>query len=74
MDFEGGPFYAMVLRPRFRAHAIAIRAGEYAFLGATAAGATLNDALDRALNADSRFDLDPVLRRWVEMLVVNDFS
>ena len=73
VDFEGGPFYALVLRPRFRAHAIAIRAGEYAFLGATAAGATLNDALNRALHADPEFDLDTALRRWVETLVVTDF-
>lgn len=73
VDFEGGLFYALVLRPRFRAHATPIRAGEYAFLAATAAGVTLNDALNRALHADPGFDLDTALRRWVETLVVTDF-
>ena len=73
VDFDGGPFHTLVLRPRFRARAIPIGAGEYAFLAATAAGATLSDALDRALHTDPEFDFDTALRRWVEHLVVIDF-
>jgi uncharacterized protein len=73
VQFEGGPFHALVSRPRFRAQAGAIGGGEYAFLAATASGANLSDALDRALRADPAFALDAALRAWVEALVVTDF-
>jgi len=73
VQFENGPFHALVLRPRFRAHAVAIGPGEYVLLCRIAAGATLSDALDQALLAQPDFDLDAALRRWVELLVVTDF-
>jgi hypothetical protein len=73
VQFHDGPFRTLVSRPRFRAQAAAIGAGEYAFLAATAAGATLSEALDGALRADPGFALDAALHAWVESRVVVDF-
>ena len=72
VQFHDGPFRALVSRPRFRAQAVAIGAGEYEFLAASAAGATLSEALDTALRADPGFALDAALHAWVEARVVVD--
>jgi hypothetical protein len=72
--FDGGPFYALVCRPRYRVQAAGIGAGEHRFLAATAAGATLSEALDAAVGADAGFALGEPLRRWVEARVVVDFG
>ncbi len=74
VQFHGGPFRTLVSRPRFRAQANAITAGEYELLAATAAGATLSEALDRALRTDPGFALDAALHAWVESCVVVDYS
>ena len=74
VQFHDGPFRTLVSRPRFRAQASAIGAGEYAFLAATAAGATLSEALDAALRNDPGFALDAALHAWIEARVVVDYS
>lgn len=72
VQFHDGPFRTLVSRPRFRAQAAAIGVGEYAFLAAAAAGATLSEALDRALRADPGFAFDAALHAWVASRVVVD--
>ncbi len=74
VQFGDGPFRTLVSRPRFRAQAAAIGAGEYAFLATTAAGATLSEALDAALRNDREFALDAALHAWIEARIVVDYS
>lgn len=74
VQFHDGPFRTLVSRPRFRAQASAISAGEYEFLVATAAGATLSEALDAALRNDPEFALEAALHAWIAARVVVDYS
>jgi uncharacterized protein len=74
VDLDAGPDRILVHRPRWKAEVRALAAGDYRFLAAAQAGATLGDALEAAVSDDSGFDPAGVLARWLEAGVVVDFA
>ena len=66
VDFDKGPYHAIVQRPQWRVTVSAIDAADHALLLALKGGATLGGALEKALLQDPSFDLGRALAQAIE--------
>ncbi len=71
VDWDDGGA-VLVARPQWRVGVRPLDAARAAFLGACADGATLSDALVRALAIDAAFDLGARLAEWAREMVIVD--
>ncbi|HVY05917.1 MAG TPA: DNA-binding domain-containing protein [Burkholderiales bacterium] len=74
VDFSRPPANVLVYRPRFRVEVRELDASAAAFLAATHAGGTLEQALAAAQSRDISFDLAGSLLEWVGSAIIVDFS
>ena len=70
VDLDAGPDRILIHRPRWMAEVLALEAGDYRFLAAAHAGASLGEALEAAVAEDSGFDPSVALVRWIDGGVV----
>jgi hypothetical protein len=74
VDLGSGGGEVIVYRPHYRATVAALTHAEAVFLAAIMRGELLGAALERAVTADTRFDLETSLKRWTTENIVVDFS
>jgi hypothetical protein len=74
VDLDAGPERALVFRPRFRVDVRALSAGACAFVRACEAGASLGEAVARAMDAERDWGLDAGLAQFVADRVLVDFA
>ena len=66
VDLASGPDRILVHRPRWRAQAVSLAPGDFAFLETLARGDSLGAALESAIAADPLIDASKALTRWVD--------
>ncbi len=74
VSLQEGGCRLLLFRRSLEVEIHALDAGDYALLTSLADDATITAALERAANADIRFDLMNSLKRWIESGLFTDFT